>query len=134
MEAVGSPESKARMRAALAVPVERIDAEVPISRTHQSPCRMYHTPTPTSVAINPWPPPTIPPAPKLLPPRKRGQSTTYRNSLRKHHNLNVEKYNKALVTFSDDLDAWERDYGKYLQSLNTNELPLIEEPRGQRGP
>jgi hypothetical protein len=127
MEAVASPDTMEGMRVPPAVPVERVDADISTSPTHTSLCRTYYTPTPTPLAVNPGPPPSLPPAPRLLPLRKKGESTTYRNSLRRHHNLNVERYNEALAKFNDENEAWESDYKEYLRLLKISELPLIEE-------
>jgi hypothetical protein len=128
MKKVGKPEAQVSMRVPPAIPVERIDSTVYTSANYQTHSRLYYTPQLFAPSVeHPGVPPTPPPASRPLPPRKKGGNAKNRQSLKKHYNTKVAKYNTALDIYDANKATWDINYKKYIDSLDLNRL-ADEEP------
>jgi hypothetical protein len=123
MESIGKPKVQESMRLAPAIPVERIDSSVVTSANYSTYCRLYYTPQLSIPSVeHPGIPPTPPTAPRPLPPRKKGDTTKSRQTLRKHYNTKVAKYNTTLGIYKANKVIWDVHYRKYIASLDLNRL------------
>lgn len=71
---------------------------------------------------NPGPPPTPPSKSTPLPPRRKGDDPAFRQSLRKHHNSLVARYNTELEQYRDARAHWHDNYIAYTDSLDIESL------------
>jgi len=111
------------MRIPPVVPVERIDHSVRTSSNHTTYCRLYHTPQlPAPVVEHPGAPPTPPTPPRSLPRRKKSDNPKSRQSLKKHYNTKVVKYNVALTTYHVEKAEWDEKYEAYVHGLDLDNI------------
>jgi hypothetical protein len=123
MENIATPDVAAVMRAPPLIPVERIDASVNTSRNHVTACRLFHTVyRAVSNVPNPGPPPTPPSRPTPLRPRQEGDDPAFRQSLKKHYNSLIARYNKELEQYRADRAQWHDNFITYTDSLNIDSL------------